>query len=331
MSKKSSKRAGRVVRYVRKDGTEVEKRYGPWQAKSTVPTGQTIDDLIAAWQMSPRWGNLAPASQNSYARAVRHLAALSAVNVREIGRRDLLALRDAIVKASGPGAARGFVSAVGSMWAFAVDYSWEVQPAITSRMLVDLPKGELPPWTAADVDLAIRHLPERLRRAVVLALHTGQRRSDLIAMNWPDYDGHTIPVVQEKTGTKLVIPVVAELKAELDAWKPSVIDLAGRARGTILVTDRGEAWSDTNLSAQMNIWLAKVPGFPAGRNIHGVRYLAAASLAQAGCTVHEIMSITGHRTIAMVQKYTQAVDQTKSALAAVAKLAAYRAKTGIDL
>jgi integrase len=243
VSRKSSKRVGRVVRYVRKDGTEVEKQYGPWQGKAPVRAGRTIADLIEAWQLSPRWGNLASVSQNSYARAVRHLSTLRGVNVRDISRRDLLALRDAIVKASGPGAARDFVTAVGSMWAFAVDYTWDVQPAITSRMLIDLPKGELPTWTAAEAELAMRHLPLRLRRAVVLALHTGQRRSDLIAMTWADYDGQTIPVVQEKTGAKLVIPVVPELRAELDAWKPDVLDLSGKSLGTILMTDAGKPWS----------------------------------------------------------------------------------------
>jgi integrase len=325
VSQKSSKKAGRVVRYVRRDGTKVEKRYAPWQAAAP-RNGQTIADLIEAWQRSPRWRNLAPSSQNSYTHAVRTLACVAAVDVRDLARRDLLALRDAIVEARGPGAARDFITAVGSMWAFAIDYDWPVMPAIATRLLKDLPKGELPPWTAAELALAVQHLPERLRRAVILALHTGQRRSDLIAMRWSDYDGQTIPVSQEKTGAKLVLPVVPALRAELDAWMPSVVDLAGKTPGTILVTDAGEPWTDTNLSAQMNIWLKKVPGFPAGRNVHGVRYLAAASLAQAGCTVHEIMAITGHKTIAMVQKYTASISQEQSALAAVAKLALHREK-----
>jgi integrase len=199
--------------------------------------------------MSPRWGKLASSSQDSYSGAIRHMAALRTVNVRDIGRRDLLALRDAIVSASGPGAARNFVTAVGSMWAFAVDYTWDVQPMITSRMLKDLPKGELPPWTEADALLALQHLPERLRRVVILAMHTGQRRGDLIAMTWADYDGSTIQVVQEKTGAKLVIPVVPQLMLALDAWRPSVVDLAGKSLGTILLTDAGEPWRATNLSA----------------------------------------------------------------------------------
>jgi integrase len=327
VSQKFSRKAGRVVRYTRKDGTKVEKRYATWQPKPSIGNGDTIGDLIAAWQQSPRWNKLADSSKDGYTRALRHLSAVARVRAGDLVRRDLLSLRDAIVAAHGPGAARDFVTAVGSLWAWAIDYEWNVQPGASRRLLKDLPKGELPAWTIEETRLALQHLPERLRRAVILALHTGQRRSDLIAMHWSDYDGATIPVVQEKTGAKLIIPVVPELMAELDAWKPALVDLAGTPLGTILLTDAGESWTDTNLSAQMNIYLKKVPGFPQGRNIHGVRYLAAASLAQAGCTVHEIMSITGHKTIAMVQKYTQAVDQAKAAQAAVAKLVEHRAKT----
>jgi integrase len=139
-------------------------------------------------------------------------------------------------------------------------------------------------------------------------------------------DGLTIPEVPEKTGAKL-IPVVPELQPELDAWRPSVVDLNGRTPGTILVTDSGEPWTPTNIPAQMNIHIGKVPGFPEERNIHGVRYLAAATLPQAGRTVHEIMTITGHKMIPMVQKYTRAVDQAQSA---VAKLTAWRTKTDTD-
>ncbi len=137
------------------------------------------------------------------------------------------------------------------MWAYAVDYDWPVTPAVAARLLRDLPVGEWPAWTEAEADLAVQHLPERLRRAVILARFTGQRRGDLIAMRWSDYDGQTIRVVQEKTGQRLVIPVVPELQAALESWRPSVVDLSsGKPVGTILVTDAGEPWQASNLSAR---------------------------------------------------------------------------------
>jgi integrase len=332
VSKKSSRKVGRVVKYTRADGTQVEKRYAPWQPKPVANTGTTLGDLLAAWQRSPRWRNtLKQRSQETYGRAMRPLAPFARVEAKDLTRRDLLDLRDAILEARGPGAARTFVTAVGSLWNWALDYDWNVQPGATRRLLEDLPSGELPAWSRVEADLACQHLPERLRRAVVLGMHTGQRRGDLIAMRWSDYDGAAIHIVQEKTGTELVIPVVPELKAELDAWKPSVMNMSGKTAGTILLTDASERWNETNLSTQMSRYLDKVPGFPSGRNIHGLRKLVAASLAAAGCSVHEIMSITGHKTLAMVALYTKSMDQERTAEAAVAKLTEQRAKTALNL
>jgi len=34
-------------------------------------------------------------------------------------------------------------------------------------------------------------------------------------------------------------------------------------------------------------------------------------LAECGCSAHEIMSITGHKSLALVQHYTQEVEQMK--------------------
>jgi integrase/recombinase XerD len=53
---------------------------------------------------------------------------------------------------------------------------------------------------------------------------------------------------------------------------------------------------------------------------HGLRKACARRLAEAGCTPHEIMSITGHRTLAEVERYTKAARQSLMADSATAKL-----------
>jgi len=47
---------------------------------------------------------------------------------------------------------------------------------------------------------------------------------------------------------------------------------------------------------------------------------AAAPLAEAGCSAHEIAAITGHITLSMVQPYTRGADQVTRAEAAIEKL-----------
>src|SRR3546814_8803899 len=44
------------------------------------------------------------------------------------------------------------------------------------------------------------------------------------------------------------------------------------------------------------------------------------NLAEAGCREHKIAAITGHRTLAMVAKYTRAANQKRMSKAAIRKL-----------
>jgi len=45
--------------------------------------------------------------------------------------------------------------------------------------------------------------------------------------------------------------------------------------------------------------------------IHGWRYTAAVQLAEAGCSDSEIQAVTGHATLAMVQKYRDGANQKR--------------------
>ena len=54
--------------------------------------------------------------------------------------------------------------------------------------------------------------------------------------------------------------------------------------------------------------------------LHGLRKCAARKLAEAGCSEQEIMSVTGHRTSAMVAHYTKGANKKRQANAAITKL-----------
>ena len=54
--------------------------------------------------------------------------------------------------------------------------------------------------------------------------------------------------------------------------------------------------------------------------MHGLRKAGSRRLAQAGATPHEIMAVTGHKSLAEVQRYTRGVEQERAAEAAFSKL-----------
>lgn len=296
----------RVVRKTLADGTIREYRYS-----RDKPAGNTIGALLEAYRRSSEWRALRPATREFYGRYMDHMSRWSSAPVTSLRRRDILAVRDAIESAGTPGAAASFVRCVSVLMTWAVDREWiEHSPALRVKRPLG---GHLRAWTEAEYEHALTVLPEPLRRAVVLARHTGQRRGDLVAMPWSAYDGATVRLRQQKTGVPLVIPVTADLRRELDAWP--------RAGVLILQTHSGRAWSANYLSHTIT---AVLPGLP----LHGLRKLAATSLAQAGCTIHEIAAVTGHASLAMVQLYTKSVQQEQLAGAAIVRLDAARAARG---
>lgn len=271
---------------------------------------ETVGALIVAYKASPEWTRLSEATRATYATYLKILEADPHTGVRDITRRDILAVRDAVASTRGKGAAMGFIRSSSALFTWAVDREWiDTTPVVRIRAL---PGGTLPAWTADQVATALAKLAEPLRRAVVLASHTGQRRGDLCALRWDAYDGTTLRFTQQKTGQKMVLSVPPALRAELDAWRRTATTL------TILDDGAGRPWAPQHMSARMRTAMTRL-GLP-GLNIHGVRKHVAASLADAGATTHEIAAVTGHRTLGMVQHYTATADRERLAEQAVNRL-----------
>jgi len=306
---RSSATGERVVRKRLADGTVKEYRYGP-RPKSHRFADDSLGALILAYKRSPEWLGLADATRATYSVYLKVLEAVPHTPVADITRRQILEIRDAIANKRGVGASTGFLRTASALFGWALDREWIAHSPM--HRVRPIPGGSLPAWTDEQARHALAHLPELFRRVVLLAWGTAQRRGDLVALRWSDYDGRTLRLVQQKTRVPLVLPVSDDLRAELDAWKRGATSL------TILADARGKPWDATYLSSAMGRALARI-GLP-GLNVHGLRKLRATELANAGATTHEIGAFTGHLTIGMVAHYTRSADQERLANAAANRL-----------
>jgi integrase len=59
---------------------------------------------------------------------------------------------------------------------------------------------------------------------------------------------------------------------------------------------------------------------PAVCSAHGLRKAACRRLAEAGCSAPQIAAISGHKTLAEVQRYVEAANKAKLAQAAMLHL-----------
>jgi integrase len=151
-------------------------------------------------------------------------------------------------------------------------------------------------WSAENEAAFYARAPEHLHLALMLALWTGQRQGDLLALTWGAYDSANLRLVQHKTirkkegqaGKRIVIPVGKPLKARLDALAES----RPSARETILLTERGTPWTEGGFRASWR--KACIAAGVEGVTFHDLRGTAVTRLALAGATPPEIATITGH-------------------------------------
>ena len=64
----------------------------------------------------------------------------------------------------------------------------------------------------------------------------------------------------------------------------------------------------------------KLAGLPKGLTPHGLRKAFCRVAAEAGLTPHQIVSISGHKTLAEVTRYTAAADRRKLAIEGMQKI-----------
>jgi integrase len=169
---------------------------------------------------------------------------------------------------------------------------------------------EIHTWNEQEIALFEKRWPEgsRERLAFALLLYTGQRGSDVHRMSWTDIVGDTIRVAQRKTAAKLSIPIHDALHR--------LLAMATNHDQTILATAYGKPFSVKGFGNMMSGAIREA-GLPARCKPHGLRKAAARRLAEAGCSASEIMAITGHKTLAEVERYTRAAEQERLARQAI--------------
>jgi integrase len=166
-------------------------------------------------------------------------------------------------------------------------------------------------WTEEHVAAFMEIAPEYLQRALVLALETGQRQADLLALPWSSYDGQWIRLRQHKTGRRVNVPVTRRLRA--------VLENTPRLSPVILTNSYGRPWLQRSFQGAWKKTCRKA-GI-VDRTFHDTRGTTVTRLAEASCTPQEIATITGHslRDIGTIlDGYTARTDQI--AIAAITKL-----------
>lgn len=260
----------------------------------------TIAELVQGYLSSSDYRLLADNTKRTYR---YHLERFKRANgdksVKQITPHSLRDKLDSM--AHMPATANIFLKVMKALCRYGVDRGLlKVNPTASVRRLKDRTDG-IATWS--DVQIAQfekRHpVGTKANLALRLLLYTAQRRSDVVRLGRQHEKAGAIHMRQHKTGTWLILPIVPELREALDKTP-----IGGM---TYLQTEFGRPFS----LAGFGNWFrdrCDEAGLK-GMSAHGLRKAAARRMAEAQKSAHEIMAITGHRSLGEVERYTRAASQ----------------------
>ena len=194
------------------------------------------------------------------------------------------------------------------------EWEWlEHNPARKVRKLRE-PRGRVRFLSDEERDRLLEACQEsedpRLYPLVVLALSTGARQGELLGLRWPDVDlARKVAVLHDtKNRERRALPIEGlafEVLREMSRVRRLDSDhlFAGGPLGKPIFPRK--PWERALQAAQIDDF-----------RFHDLRHSAASYLAMSGATLAEIAEILGHKTLAMVKRYSHLTEQHTSKVVA---------------
>lgn len=263
--------------YANAEQLQIEKRAG------------TLSGLIRDYTLSPEFAKRATSTQKEYRRMLSKvedvfgkmpLPVLEDPRVRS----DFLKWRAEVVSSSGEREADHRLSVVSSMLSWGIDNGRVFSNQVKGfKRLYKVDRSDKL-WLPEHIEAFMTVASVEMQRALIVALHTGQRQGDLLKLAWTNYDGQMLSLRQSKGDRRVFISCTQTLKNMFDGME--------RKATVILTTKTGQPWKARYFKAQWEK-ASKAAGIE-DLHFHDLRGTAVTMLAEAGCSVPEIASITGH-------------------------------------
>lgn len=237
------------------------------------------------------------------------IAELGDYKIATVTRAQIVEIRDRMAESKSPATVNRYLATLRHAYRLAVtDWEWCNRSPCTKLALRE-PRGR-------DRHLSDKEITALLKAAkasphphlypmVLIALTTGARRGEIAGLAWPDVDLKRGRAVLQKTKNTdkrslvLVPQVIAELKAlqkvrRIDSDR--IFDNPNPA-GKRTYTQLEDAWRQARDAAKLGDF-----------RFHDLRHTFASRMAMDGHSLAEIAGALGHRTLAMVQRYSHLTE-----------------------
>jgi len=146
---------------------------------------------------------------------------------------------------------------------------------------------------------------KKFGRIVRLALITGARIGELLALRWADVSAADLTFLETKNGRARRIPVSPAIKA--------VLDQCPRTRSAWVFTNvRTQRPFTVNGMAHVFRRAVERAGIPTGDvSLHTLRHTALSRMIAMGIDDSTVMSLSGHQSVRMLERYTHPTNARK--------------------
>jgi integrase len=287
-------------------------------ASRTLPG--TINSLVVSYYRSDAWRDLEEETSKTRRRTIERF------RERHGDKRVAMLRRGHVVKMldeiEGRSARRSWFKAIRPLLQHAVPTMLREDPTLgIATPKLPRTKGHHS-WTDAEIAKyrAYWRYGTQQRLVFEFALETVSRRGEVVRLGpqhvYTGPDGERrIRIARIHGSDDVDIPITPELMAAIDAMP--------KAHLTFIVTAYGKPRSKFGLGNDFAKW-AREAGLPDHCRLHGLKKAGMTRLADAQNTTHELMAVSGHKTLAEVERYTKAFNKRKLADDGMAKRMAQR-------
>lgn len=208
------------------------------------------------------------------------------------------------------------MKALRSMFAWANEAGiFDGNPTIGVKNVQYVSKGHHS-WTPEELEQYCERHPigTQARLALDLLRFTAGRREDIPRLGPGNLSNGRIKFRQGKNEDRAPVDIDLPIHPTLI----QSLHAADIGQKTFLITEAGKPFTTNGFGNKFKDWCRQA-GLP-HCSAHGVRKATSAALAEGGASPHEIMAITGHRSLKEVERYTKAASQKQMATSAMNKL-----------